>query len=46
MRLIEFTTPKLMDELIENASFIITHGGVATIIQALNMRKKIIHLNI
>lgn len=42
MHLIEFTTPREVDALIENASFIITHGGVATIIEGLNCGKKII----
>lgn len=42
MHLIEFTTPREVDTLIENASFIITHGGVATIIEGLNRGKKII----
>ena len=42
MHLIEFTTPREVDALIENASFIITHGGVATIIEGLNRGKKII----
>ena len=42
MHLIEFTTPREVDSLIENASFIITHGGVATIIEGLNRGKKII----
>ena len=42
MQLIEFTTPREVDALIENASFIITHGGVATIIEGLNRGKKII----
>ena len=42
MQLIDFTTPKEMDTLIENADFIITHGGVATIIKGVNIGKKII----
>ena len=42
MHLIEFTTPREVDTLIDNASFIITHGGVATIIEGLNRGKKII----
>ena len=42
MQLIEFTTPREVDALIENASFIITHGGVATIIEGLNRGKRII----
>ena len=42
MHLIEFTTPREVDALIENASFIITHGGVATIIEGLNRGKRII----
>lgn len=42
MHLIDFTTPTEVDALIENASFIITHGGVATIIEGLNKGKKII----
>ena len=42
MYLIEFTTPREVDALINNASLIITHGGVATIIEGLNCGKKII----
>lgn len=42
MHLIEFTTQREMEALIENAEFIITHGGVATIIEGLNMNKKVI----
>lgn len=42
MHLIEFTTPREIESIIQNADFIITHGGVATIIEALNMGKKII----
>ena len=42
MHLIEFTTPREVDALINNADFIITHGGVATIIEGLNCGKKII----
>lgn len=42
MHLIDFTTPREMDALIQNADFIITHGGVATIIQSVNLGKKII----
>lgn len=42
MHLIEFTTPREVEALIQNADLIITHGGVATIIEGLNMGKKII----
>ena len=42
MQLIDFTIPKEMDKLIENADFIITHGGVATIIKGVKLGKKII----
>lgn len=42
MHLIEFTTQREMDAIIENADLIITHGGVATIIQGVNLGKKII----
>lgn len=42
MHLIEFTTQREMEALIQNAEFIITHGGVATIIEGLNMNKKVI----
>ena len=42
MRIIEFTTPKEVAGFIQEASFIITHGGVATIIEGLNYGKKII----
>ncbi|MCR5147047.1 MAG: beta(1,3)galactosyltransferase EpsH [Clostridia bacterium] len=42
MHLIEFTTPREVEALIQNAELIITHGGVATIIEGLNMNKKII----
>lgn len=42
MHLIEFTTQREMDALINNADLIITHGGVATIIEGLNNNKKII----
>lgn len=42
MHLIEFTTQREMEALIQNAEFIITHGGVATIIEALNINKKVI----
>ena len=42
MHLIEFTTPREVDALITNADLIITHGGVATIIEGLNHGKKII----
>lgn len=42
MQIVEFTTPNEMAELIKNASFIITHGGVATIIEGIDLGKKII----
>lgn len=42
MNLIKFTNPMEMEDLMNNASFIITHGGVASIIEGLNYGKKII----
>lgn len=42
MHLIEFTTQREIEALIQNADLIITHGGVATIIESLNMNKKVI----
>lgn len=42
MKLIKFTNPMEMEDLMNNASFIITHGGVASIIEGLNHGKKII----
>lgn len=42
MGLIKFTTPKQLNELIQNSSFIITHGGVGTIIEGIDLGKKII----
>ena len=42
MHLIEFTTQREMEALIQNADLFITHGGVATIIEGLNHGKKII----
>ena len=42
MHLIEFTTQREIQAIIDNASIIITHGGVATIIEGLNKEKKII----
>lgn len=42
MHLIEFTTQREMEALISNANLIITHGGVATIIEGINLGKKII----
>ena len=42
MKTIEFTNPQEMSEYIKEADYIITHGGVGTIIQALNLNKKII----
>lgn len=42
LKIIRFTTPKQMTELIKDAAFIITHGGVGTIIEAMNLEKKII----
>lgn len=42
MELIKFTTPKQLNELIQDSSFIITHGGVGTIIEGIDLGKKII----
>ena len=42
MQLIEFTTPAEIQKLIKNSDFIITHGGVATIIEGINNGKKVI----
>lgn len=42
MKIIEFTSPEEMQELIKSADLIITHGGVATIIEGINLGKKII----
>ena len=42
MHLIEFTTPREIESIIKNAEFIITHGGVATLIECLNNGKKVI----
>ena len=42
MKIIEFTDPKEMNDLIEKADYIITHGGVGTIIDGINLGKKII----
>ena len=42
MRIIEFTTPKQIQKLIKDSNFIITHGGVATIIEGINNGKKVI----
>jgi len=42
MKIIEFTNPKEMNNLIKNADYIITHGGVGTIIDGINFGKKII----
>lgn len=38
----DFTSPEEMKYFMENADLVITHGGVATIIEALNNGKKII----
>lgn len=42
MKIIEFTSPDEMSNLLQNADFIITHGGVGTIIEGINLGKKII----
>lgn len=42
MKIIEFTNPKEMNDLIEKADYIITHGGVGTIIDGINSGKKVI----
>lgn len=42
MQLIDFASPEQMDQYISQSSFIITHGGVGTIIHALDLNKKII----
>ena len=42
MKIIEFTTPKEIQKIIKDSDFIITHGGVATIIEGINNGKKVI----
>lgn len=42
LELIDFISLNELQNLIKQASFIITHGGVATIIEGLNFNKKII----
>ena len=42
MELIEFTTPNQIQKLIRESNFIITHGGVATMIEGINNGKKVI----
>lgn len=42
MQLIDFLSPEQMEQYINESSFIITHGGVGTIIHALDLNKKII----
>lgn len=42
MKIIEFTNPKEMNNLLENSDYIITHGGVGTIIDGINLGKKVI----
>ena len=42
MEVIEFTNMNQMTNLIKSADLIITHGGVATIIEGINYGKKII----
>ena len=42
MEVIEFTNMNEMTKLIKSADLIITHGGVATIIEGINYGKKII----
>ena len=42
MELLEFATRTEMENIMENASLIITHGGVGTIIEGLNHGKKVI----
>lgn len=42
IEIIKFNSPDEMKQLIRNADLLITHGGVATIIEGLNFGKKII----
>lgn len=42
MKIIKFTYQDEMEELIKSADIIITHGGVGTIIEGINLGKKII----
>lgn len=42
MKIIKFISPDEMETLIKDADLIITHGGVATIIEGINLDKKII----
>ena len=42
MKIIEFASPSEMNILLQNAEYIITHGGVGTLIQGMNLSKKII----
>lgn len=42
IQLIDFTTPAEIQKLIKDSEFIITHGGVATIIEGINNAKKVI----
>ena len=42
MHIIDFISSNDMESLIKSANVIITHGGVGTIIQAINLGKKII----
>lgn len=42
MKIIKFTCQSEMEELIKSSEIIITHGGVGTIIEGINLGKKII----
>lgn len=42
IEIIKFTSPNEMKELIKKCNLLITHGGVATIIEGLNFNKKVI----
>lgn len=42
IKIIKFTYQNQMEELIKSADIIITHGGVGTIIEGINLGKKII----
>ena len=42
MKIIQFINKEEMESLIKESKFIITHGGVGTIIEAMKLNKKII----
>lgn len=42
IKIIEFTSPNEMNNLLQNADYIITHGGVGTLIQGMKFNKKMI----